>query len=151
MYARHNFKYVNVNDSSNIFSIVTIDCYIWYRDVYLFIDKLKNFVKKFIDELRIKKLLLNYLKKKIFIWKNDECNNVFKNVLRIINLKIWYSFLINRFKKRVLIVLQIMQTKKYTMINARNDKFFCDYVQNILRYVKIVEFFFFQSNDFRLK
>ena len=136
-------KYIDVNDFSNIFFIVIIDRYIWYRDVYAFTNKLKNLVKRFIDESRIKKLLLDCLKKETFIWKNEKCNNVFKNALRVVNLKIWYSFLINRFKKRVSIVLQIMQTKKYIMTNARNDKFSRDYVQNILRHVKVVDFFFF--------
>ena len=138
-----DLKYVDVNDSFNTSSIVIIDRYIWYRDVYVFIDKLKNLVKKFIDESRIKELLSNCLKKETLIWKNNEYNDVFKNALRVVNLKIWYSFLINQFKKRVSIALQIMQTKKYTMTNARNDKFSRDYVQNILRHVEVVDFFFF--------
>ena len=41
--------------------------------------------------------------------------------------------------------LQTMQTKKYILLNIRNDHILKAYVQKILRYVKAVEFKFIYS------
>ena len=52
-----DFKYVN---SSNInFFVIIVERYIFYRDVFIFIDRLKHLTKNFVDEIRLRKLLLN--------------------------------------------------------------------------------------------
>ena len=60
-------NYMNINNFFNEISIVTIDKYIYYRDVYIFIDRLKNFVDDNIDEQRIKKFFFDYLKRNVII------------------------------------------------------------------------------------
>ena len=45
-----DFLYVDFNDSTNTTFIVNVDRHVFYRDVYVFINRLKNFVNKFIDE-----------------------------------------------------------------------------------------------------
>ena len=62
-----NFIYVDVNNFFNTTFIVNIERYLFYRDVYVFIDRLKNFVNKFIDEQRIKIFLFDCLRDDVFI------------------------------------------------------------------------------------
>ena len=136
-------NYININNFLNEISIVTIDKYIYYKDVYVFIDQLKNFVDDNIDEQRIKKIFLDCLKKMLLFEKKTKCNNEQKKILRLVNLNIWYFMLIRRFKTRVSIVLQILQSKRYIMIDTRNERISRVYVQNIFRHVKIIKFFSF--------
>ena len=60
-------------------------------------------------------------------------------------------------QKKNFIVLQNLQNEKYIMIDVRNERISRFYVQNIMKHVKIVEFFFIYNqlllvwNDFDLK
>ena len=136
-------NYVNINNFFNEISIITTKRHIYYQNVYVFIDRLKNFVDDNIDEQRVKDFFSNYLKKDVIIWKKTKYNNESKKILRLVNLNIWYFMLIRRFKTHVSIVLQILQSKRYIIIDTRNERIFRVYVQNIFRHVKIVEFFSF--------
>lgn len=55
-----DFEYVN---SSNINSfVVTVERYTFYRNVFIFIDRLKHLTKNFVNEIYLRELLLNTLR-----------------------------------------------------------------------------------------
>ena len=132
---------MNNNDSTNTILIINVDRHVFYRDVYVFIDRLKNLVNDFIEKQRVKNFLFDCFRDDVFIWHFVKYDKLQKQILRVDNLKIWYITLKNRFKKRNFVVLLKLQIEKYTMTNARNDKISRVYVQNILRYAKFVNFF----------
>ena len=67
-----DFKYENSNNVTNIdVFIVNNDKHIFYRDVYVFIDKLKNLIKNSIDEQRVRELLFDCFKKNLFEKKRN--------------------------------------------------------------------------------
>ena len=53
-----DFIYENLNN----FSIINVNRYIFYRNVFIFIDYLKNLIKKNIEEIKIKKFILDCFK-----------------------------------------------------------------------------------------
>ena len=57
-----NFDYENVNNSV----IVNADRHVFYKNVYIFNDKLKNLTKNFIDEQRMRKLILKCFRNEVF-------------------------------------------------------------------------------------
>ena len=123
-----DFIYMNNNDSTSTIFIVNVDRHVFYRNVYVFIDRLKNLVNDFIDEQRVKNFLFDCFRNDVFIWYFVEYEKLQKQILRVDNLKIWYITLKNRFKKRNFVVLLKLQIEKYTMMNTRNDKTFRVYV-----------------------
>ena len=52
-----NFIYDNLIGGN--FVIINADKHIFYRDVYVFCNRLKNFAKNFIDEQKVKELIFN--------------------------------------------------------------------------------------------
>lgn len=54
-FAYENLIYTNV-------SIINVERHVFYRDVYVFIDRLKNLAKDFVDEQKVKKLILDCLR-----------------------------------------------------------------------------------------
>ena len=52
------------NEKNN--SIVNVDRYIYYRDVFIFVDRLKNLKKKFVD-VRVREFVVFYLRNETLI------------------------------------------------------------------------------------
>lgn len=63
-------------------------------------------------------------------------------MIREIIMKQWIIILIKRFKERDDIALKILQEKKLIIVNARFERTSRVYVQNIIKHVKSIEFFF---------
>ena len=55
-----DFIYDDFNDGNLV--IVNADKHVFYRDVYVFCDRLRNLVKDFIDEQKMKKLIFDCLR-----------------------------------------------------------------------------------------
>ena len=88
----------------NVF-IVNVKRYNFYRDVFVFIDRFKNFAIDFI-EFKIKKYVVECLKKKILKWHVAKFIELKKKIFREISMKRWCFALIKRFKKREIVVLK---------------------------------------------
>ena len=56
-----DFDYVDVNN----FVIVNVDRHVFYKNVYVFENRLKNLTKSFINEQRMRKLISRCLRDKI--------------------------------------------------------------------------------------
>ena len=130
------------NNSNFTAFIVNVERHVFYRDVYVFVDRLKDLVKEFIDEQRIKKLVSDCFRDSSLIWYSTELIELEKNLLRDAIIDQWSNTLIKRFKQRDATALQALQSKKYTLTNARNERTSRVYVQDIMRHAKAAEFFF---------
>ena len=62
-----DFIYMNNNDSTSTILIINVDRYVFYRDVYVFIDRLKNLVNDFIEKQRVKNFLFDCFRDDVFI------------------------------------------------------------------------------------
>ncbi len=57
-----NIKYFNsIYKNSNNISIINVDCYIFYQNVFIFVNRLKNIAKMFVEKYCVKKLVSKYL------------------------------------------------------------------------------------------
>jgi hypothetical protein len=61
-----------------------------------------------------------------------------KDLLRQVNFVSWYQVMINRFKKRTSLILFALQNFKYDLIDAKFEKDFRLFVQQIFRSIKTV-------------
>ena len=121
--------------------IVNVDRHIYYKNVFVFIDKLKNLKKNSFDH-RVRELVVECLRDDALTWHSLKLNEIEKNMFRDASMNQWCRDLIRRFKKRDSQTLKNLQTEKYIMQDVRNDKTSKTYVQNIMRHFRIVEFNF---------
>ena len=138
------------------FFIVIFDKHIFYRDVFIFIDRLKNLKKNF-SRFKIKKYIVDCLKNTALKWQSTELNSLKRNLLRDVIVDQWCEALIQRFKKRDASVLKKLQDSFYIFFDVRSDKTPRAYIQNILRHAKAVDYSFIYHqlfnawNDLNLK
>ena len=132
-----DFNYENSIDIDQ--SIVTSNRHNFYRNVFIFIDHLKN-LKKIVFENKVKNLIIICFKNEALRWFETKFIEIKKNYFREIFIERWCTQLIKRFKKRTLIAFKKFQTKIYIYVNARRDKTSRTYVQNIFRHVKVVDY-----------
>ena len=124
---------VNVNKSIKYF-----DKHIYYVDVYVFVDRLKNLISLW-NENKLRIVLSQCFRDYVQKWHSLTLFELKKNLLRIAFLVIWYQILIKSFKKRAIQTLQNLQKKRYIMSNVKQQRNFRMYAQNIFRHIKIAE------------
>ena len=129
--------YVNLTNIDQF--IVNVKRQNFYRDVYIFIDHLRN-LKTIISNFRIKKLIVVCFKKKALRWYNVEFTKIKKDYFREIFIDRWCVNLIKRFKERTFVILKKLQTKSYIYVDARRDRKLRFYMQNILRHFKTTNY-----------
>ena len=129
------------NSSEKNFFVVIFERHIFYRDVFIFIDRLKNSKKNF-SEFKIKKYVVDCLKRNAFKWQFAKLSSLKKKFLRNVIVDQWCETLIQRFKKRDASALKKFQVSFYTFIDVRNDKTPRAYVQNIFRHARAVDYNF---------
>ena len=91
------------------FAVSNVGKHIFYKDVYAFVDRLKD-LSTIKDEERLRSALSQCL------------SDMEKAMLRTTTLELWTTFLIKRFKERTPAALTAIQTTKYTMEDARKGK-----------------------------
>ena len=91
-------------------SIKYFDKHIYYVDVYVFVDRLKNLVS-LRDENKLRIVLSQCLRDYAQKWHSLILFELKKNLLRIAFLVTWYQILIKSFKKRAIQTLQNLQKK----------------------------------------
>jgi hypothetical protein len=124
----------NIDDDD---SIVNINRHVFYKNIHVFIDRLKDMIAiREDDKLRI--VLSQCFRDAALIWHFIELSDMKKDLLRSINLTSWYQVMINRFKKRTLLILFVFQNFKYTLNDARTEKDLRLFAQQIFRSIKTV-------------
>ena len=111
----------------------------FYRDVFIFIDHLKNLKKTFSDS-RMKKLISICLKRDALTWYNTKLTEIEKNFFRKVNIERWCAHLVKRFKKRTSAALKKLQIEIYIYVDARRDRKSRSYMQDILRHARAADF-----------
>ena len=126
-------------DSSNVNSfIVNFERHVFYRDVYVFIDRVKNLtLMRDFDKFRM--IISQCFRDNALIWHFMKLSKMKKKLLREASLQAWSHALINRFKTRTLVALQRLQKKRYIIRNARIERNSRLYAQKMFRHAKIVE------------
>lgn len=104
----NDIKYFDLeyDDLANVdSSIVNAIRHVFYRNVYAFVDRLKNMtILREKEKLRI--VLSQCFRDFALIWHFMKLSNFEKQLLCNVDLKSWYKILIHRFKKRTSIALQ---------------------------------------------
>ena len=108
---------------------------VYYRDVYAFIERLKDMTPiRGMEKLRT--VLPQCFRGSALIWHSTEVSERDKRLYRTAPLEEWYDILTTRFKERTPMALIKMQAARYTMTDAKNRKDPRAYVQNVTRYAK---------------
>ena len=121
-------------------SMIKDDKNVYYRNVYLFIERILNLViTKNHDVVKIN--LNTCLQNIVLIWYIDELTILKRFELRQIDLtKKWINSFKKRFKFNQFVVINSLITKRFFIVDVRNDRESFSYVQQIVNYVKDVNF-----------
>ena len=110
----------SLNNPDNI-PIITVSRHLFYRDIYTFINRLKDMAKQRSTN-KLRTILPKYFRREYQIQYSIKLGEMEKDLLRSILIKKWYNTLIKRFKTRILRVLKLLQIERYTFVDARNKK-----------------------------
>ena len=126
---------------STKFSIKNSNEKIIFRDVHVFVNRIKNFVVIHETKL-IRNILYRYLQKNALTWHTTLLFVVEKRLLTINNnFDEWETTLVTKFKKFSIKIMNAFVTKRYTMKNVVNHRSFRNYVQTINRFDKLTKLF----------
>ena len=124
--------------------VVNSGKYVFYKDVYVFIDRLKD-MAPLRGEDKLRTVLLQCFRGTALIQHSSELSELEKNLLRRASLSDWYDALIHRFKERTPVALASLQRAKYTMADTREKKDPRLFVQDIIRHAKAANFMSVQN------
>ena len=127
------------NSESGTSIIVTSGRYTFYRDVYIFTDRLKHLAAVRNNADSVRDLIPECLKGSALVWHSAELSELEKELLQPARLEVWISTLIKRFKTRAAVAIQYLQTQQYTMADARAEKSPRSYAQDIFRHAKAAQ------------
>jgi hypothetical protein len=118
-------------------SMINVKRYIFYKDLYAFVNRLKNMIN-IRENDKFRTILFQYFRNAAFIWHFIELFDMKRNFLRQVNLASWYQVMINRFKKRTSLTLSALQNFKYDLIETRFEKDSKLFAQQIFRAIKTI-------------
>lgn len=110
----------------------------FYRDVYAFVDCLKD-MEQIKGEEKLRTVVPQCFRGSALIWHSIELSETEKALLRRADLVAWYKTLIARFKQRTPLVLKSLQKSRYTMANAKEKKDPRQFVQDIVRHARAAQ------------
>ena len=119
-------------------SIVNVDKHVFYRDVYAFVDRLKNMTVHRKSN-KIRNVIPQCLRNFALIWHSSELSDLKKDMLKETSLTMWYNVLIKRFKQRTSTVLISIQASRYILKDARRQKNFRVFAQDLFKHVKAID------------
>jgi hypothetical protein len=112
---------------------------IYFRDVHLFLKRVKN-VAKVKNAAQIRENLFTCLRELALQWYTFELFENIKNLLKYDNeIEFWEKKLLKRFKKSVSVVMISLMKKKYTMKDVKRRRESRKYAEVILRAAKFAE------------
>lgn len=104
------------------FLIIDFDKHVYYINVYIFIDRLKNLTKSHNVKLIINVFIFCF-RDVVLMWYFMKLNDFERNRFRINDLKLWYITLIERFKIKTVVILNLLISNRYNLFSIRNIKF----------------------------
>ena len=136
-----NIEYFDsyLNKSYEEDEIVTIEKNIYYRNVMLFVKKIKN-IAQIKESVTVRIDLNECLREAAQNWYIAELFNLKRTELRadIDEVNVWCEALIQRFKELTEMTLNKLTFEKYILKNAKNRRESASYVQTIVRHAKKV-------------
>ena len=131
-----NFFDFKLDDSYDSENVVQVERNVYYRDVYLFVKRVKDIVSIHEDE-KMKTNLFSCLKGNAQIWYTENLNDFEKKALRSLKkTDRWCFALIKKFKQFVISTLQALSSDKYTLDDVRNKRDISSFVFSIMRHAK---------------
>ena len=115
--------------------VVNVRKHVFYRDVYTFVDRLKNMIISR-DSDKLRNIISQCFRSFVLIWHSTKLSDLKKDMLKKASLSMWYNVLIKRFKKRTFIALINIQFFRYIMKDARKHKNFRVFAQKLFRHAK---------------
>lgn len=119
-------------------AVVNAGTNVFYRDVYAFVDRLKD-LEQIKGEEKLRVVLPQCFRGSALIWHSTELCETEKTLLRHANLVAWCETLVTRFKQRTPLALKSLQEAKYTMANAKEKKDPRQFVQEIVRHARAAQ------------
>ena len=118
-------------------AIVTVNRYVFYRNVYVFVNRFKNIIS-FRDENKLRFVIFQCFRENAIVWHITKFSKMKKIYFKKIAIVQWKSVLIHRFKKRISIALIKFQIVRYILTDVKIEKNFKIIIQNIFRHAKTV-------------
>lgn len=100
--------------------VVNADKHMFYRDVYVFIDRLKDLASQR-NTITIRLIITACLRGSVLMWYSAELTDLKRDLLRDSDLDRWYITLINRFKIRTSVTLSHLISRTYDIQDLRNN------------------------------
>ena len=112
-----------LNKSYDSDDVIQVERDVYYKNVYFFVEKIKNAVNMYTIE-KIRFNLFNCLKKTIQIWYIENFNDFEKKTLRSLSIGVekWCDALIKKFKQSISFALQFFLSKSYFFDDLKNKK-----------------------------
>ena len=117
--------------------VVQIKRDVYYRNVYLFVERIKNAVNMYTAE-KVRSSLSSCLKKTVQIWYTEGLSDLKKKILRSLNIEVekWCDALIKKFKQSVSSALQSFSSESYSLDDLKNKRDMSSFVFAIMRHAK---------------
>ena len=118
--------------------VINLEKHVFYKNVYVFVNRLKN-MTSLRDENKLKIIISQCLRRTALIWHFIELFDIEKDIYKEMSVDNWCTVLVKRFKEKTSTTLINIQSTKYILEDAREQKNSRVFAQNIFRHVKVVE------------
>ena len=109
-----------------------------FRDVFVFVDRLKE-MKRWFSEEQVLKVILSCLKGTAITWHTAELLEFERVVLETASLEQWIKLLIQRFKEDTGEAVKLIYSEKFTMSDALNNADSREFAQSIFRHARAAD------------
>ena len=123
------------HESDNNEAIVSVGRHVYYRDMFVWVDHLKDLVKTH-DEATVRSMVAQALRGGALTWYSTELTELEKDFLRDANMDRWYKTITDRFKERGPEAQDALDRCAYTLQDVKNGRTPRAYVQDIIRHAK---------------
>lgn len=132
-----NIDFSDLNYENTEF-IVNVDKHVFYRNIYVFIDRLKDMTMHK-NSNKLKNVISQCLRKLALIWHFTKLSDLEKNMRKKAFLTLWYNVLTKRFKQHTSAILINIQTFRYTLKNARKQQDSRIFAQDFFKHGKAID------------
>ena len=109
-------------DGVSLGAVATAGKHVIYRDVYVFVDRLKDLANtKPHTYLSVKNTISSCLRGSALMWYTNELTDLEKTLLRSTDLDKWYTTLIDRFKAKTPVAMAYLTSSTYSFNEVRNN------------------------------
>ena len=119
-------------------SIVSAGRYTYYRDVFVWIDHLKEIAKTESDDT-VRAQISSCLRGEALVWHSAELSELERDLLREASIERWIKALTSRFKERGTDAMEALDKLDYSTADARSGKTPRAFVHDVIRHARAAE------------